>query len=163
MCLVLPSAPRNVHASIVNQTALEIQWLPPAIVGDQTQVFYDVDCSKPCSKDDGNECVDQTCGGDVIFVPYKDGLNMTQVIITNLSSFLKYTIKVYARNRVSELAKRKYRIKGTFTAITVRTNGSGEFKFVECTQYSTELCYPYLTDTGEAIYISTKITYTLLK
>ena len=130
MCLVLPSAPRNVHATFVNQSTLEIQWLPPAIIGVQTHVLYDVDCRKPCGKDDGNECVDQTCGGNAIFVPYKDGLNMTQVIITNLSSFVNYTIKIYARNRVSELAKRKYGIKETFTVITVRTNGSGEFKFV---------------------------------
>ena len=130
MCLVLPSAVRNVHVVFVNQSALEIQWLPPAIIGVQTRVFYDVDCRKPCGKDDGNECVDKACGGDVIFIPYRDGLNTTQVIVTNLFSFVNYTIKIYARNRVSELAKRKYGIKETFTAITVRTNGSGEFKFV---------------------------------
>ena len=118
--LVLPSAPRNVHATFVNQTALEIQWLPPAIIGVQTQVLYDVDCRKPCGKDDSNECVDKACGSDVIFIPYKDGLSMTHVIVANLSSFVNYTIKIYARNRVSQLA-----IKGNFTTISVRTNGSG--------------------------------------
>ncbi|KAJ7379751.1 Ephrin type-A receptor 5 [Desmophyllum pertusum] len=123
-CTVLPSAPMNVDVTFVNQSAVEIRWLPPAITGDKTQVFYDVDCRKPCDTDDEKECVEESCRSDVTYIPYKGGLNVTQVIVTNLLSFVNYTFKVYAKNRASEVAKRKHGVEGNFTTITFRTTGS---------------------------------------
>ena len=135
--IVLPTVPRNITLAFVNQSAVELRWLPPAITGDWTHVYYDVDCRKPCDNDDDNECVDKECGKDVTYLPYKEGLDMTKVMITNLSSFVNYTFNIYAKNSVSEVAKRRHGVEGVFTAITVRTNGSSKFLiFLENLQYA---------------------------
>ncbi|PFX22075.1 Ephrin type-A receptor 3 [Stylophora pistillata] len=124
-CTVLPSTPRNGHTTFVNQSTLGLQWDPPEVTGDHTQVWYDVDCRKPCDSDDENNCVvDKACGSDVIFLPSMVKLNTTQVIVGNLSSFINYTLKIYARNRVSEVSKSKHKLEGFFETIIVRTNGS---------------------------------------
>lgn len=124
--IVLPSAPRNAHTTFVNQSALGLQWQPPQVTGDQTQVWYDVYCRKPCDIDDDSNCVDKACGNDVVYEPSQVKLSIAQVIVGNLSSFINYTIKIYARNRVSEVAESKHGDDGKFETITVRTNGSGE-------------------------------------
>ena len=89
-------------------------------------MYYDVDCRKSCDNDDDNQCVNKECGKDVTYLPYKKDLHMTQVMTTNLSSFVNYTFKIYAKNRVSEVAKRRHGVEGNFASITVRTNGSGK-------------------------------------
>ena len=129
MFLVLPTVPRNINLAFVNQSAVELRWLPPAITGDRTHVYYDVDCRKPCDNDDDNDCVDKECGNDVTYLPHKEGLDMETVMATNLSSFVNYTFKIYAKNRVSEVAKRRHGVEGIFAAITVRTNASSKFLF----------------------------------
>ena len=93
------------------------------MIGDQTHVYYDVDCRKPCANDDDNECVDKKCKSFVT----KEGLNVTHVVVTNLSSFVNYTFKIYAKNRVSKVAKQRHRVEGNFATISVRTNGSSKF------------------------------------
>jgi len=90
-------------------------------------VYYDFDCLKLCDNDDDNECVDKECGNDVTYLPYKEDLDMAEVTITNLSSFDNYAFKIYAKNRVSEVAKRRHGVEGNYTAIFVRTNGSSKF------------------------------------
>lgn len=125
--IVLPSAPREAHVTFVNQSTVEIRWLPPAIIDDQTHVMYEVECLQPCKSDDDDECVDKTCGSDVTYIPYKEGLNVTYVMATNLSSFVNYTFTIYAKNRVSEVAKRRHGVEGKFMTISVRTNGSSKF------------------------------------
>lgn len=84
----------------------------------------------PCEEKDEDKCASKVCGSDVIFTPKKKGLNVSHVIVGNLSSFVLYTMKIFAKNRVSELARRKYGIEGNLTEITVRTNRSGEFEDV---------------------------------
>lgn len=123
----MPTIPRSINVAFVNQSAVELRWLPPAITGNQTQVYYGIDCRKPCENDDDRECLDEACETVVTYSPYKEGLNVTHVIVTGLSSFVNYTFKIYAKNRVSEVAERKHRAEGKFTAITVRTNASGKF------------------------------------
>lgn len=90
-------------------------------------MYYDVDCRKPCDNDDDNQCVDKECENDITYLPYKEDLDMTEVKITNLSSFVNYTFKIYAKNRVSEVAKRRHGVEGNFAEITVETNGSSKF------------------------------------
>lgn len=124
---VLPSAPRNANATFVNQSAVEIRWLSPLVPGDSSHVFYEVECRKSCNIEDENKCVEKPCSSDINYEPYREGLNVTQVIVTNLLSFMNYTFKVYAMNRVSEVAKRKHRVRGNFTTITLRTTGTGDF------------------------------------
>ena len=123
---VIPSAPRNAIASFVNQSAVKIRWLSPLVTGDSSHVFYKVECRKSCNIDDENNCVEKPCSIDGKYEPYKEGLNVTQVTVTKLMSFINYTFKVYAMNRVSEVAKRKHGIGGNFTTITLRTSGTGE-------------------------------------
>lgn len=127
LLLVLPSSPRNAKATFVNQSVVEIRWRSPLVPGDSSHVFYDVECRKSCNIDDENNCVEKPCSGDVKYEPYKKGLNVTQVIVTNLMPFINYTFKVYATNRVSEIAKRKHGVGRNFTTITLRTSGSGEW------------------------------------
>ena len=124
LSIEIPSAPQNVNVIFVNQSTLEIQWQPPVETGVQTYVFYEVECRRSCEGEDKSKCVDKACGSDVIFKPRKDGLNITHIIVGNLTSFVNYTIKVYARNRVSNVAKRIHGIPANFAAITIRTNGS---------------------------------------
>ena len=124
--LDLPSAPNNVNATFANQSAVELSWQPPEITGDQSHVFYDVDCLKPCNDDDGGKCVEVACGSNVGYIPGKEGLNDTQVMVTNLGPFVIYNFKIYARNRVSEVARRIHGVEGTFALITVRTEGSSK-------------------------------------
>ena len=123
---VIPSSPKNVQVIFVNRSALELKWQPPAVTGDQTHLFYDVDCRKPCESEDENKCVDKACGSDVFFIPRKDGFNITHVIVGNLTSYVNYTMKIYAKNRVSEVAKMKHRIEASLSEITVRTDASGK-------------------------------------
>ena len=94
-------------------------------------MFYKVDC-QTCSLNDKNNCVEESCGSDVNYVPNREGLNVTQVIVANLLSFMNYTFKVYAMNRVSEVAKRNNGVEGNFVTITMRTKGTSEFvKFID--------------------------------
>ncbi|XP_022796258.1 angiopoietin-1 receptor-like [Stylophora pistillata] len=123
-CTVIPSAPENVQVIFVNRSALELQWQPPVVTGDQTHVFYDVDCRKLCEDEDEDMCVNNACGSEVIFIPKRDGLNVNHVIVGNLSSFVIYTMQIFAKNRVSELARRKHGTEANFGEISVRTNGS---------------------------------------
>ena len=124
--LELPSAPRNVTATFLNQSAIGLTWKSPEIIGDQSHVFYDVSCLRPCNNDAQTKCADELCQNDVKYIPFNKGLNTTTVLVTNLSPFVNYTFKVYARNRVSEVAKRRHGIEGNFTVITVTTIGTGK-------------------------------------
>lgn len=120
----MPSAPRNATITFVNQSAVEIRWLPPVVTGDQTHLYYDVSCRKQYSSN--QKCLEGYCERDVSYIPNKEGLNVTQVIVADLSPFGNYSFKIYAKNRVSEVAKRRYRVEGSFITIVVKTNGSSE-------------------------------------
>lgn len=122
MCSVIPSASGILQVIFVNQSALELKWQLPAITGDHTHVFYDVDCRKPCEGEYDDKCVDKSCGSDVIFMLRKDCLSFTNVTVENLSSLISYTVKIYARNRVRDLAERKHGIEGNHAEITVKTS-----------------------------------------
>ena len=124
LSLAIPSAPKNVNVAFVNQSALEIQWQPPAETGVETHVFYEVGCRRPCEGEGESKCVEKPCRSDIIFIPRKDVLSTTHVIVGNLTPFVNYTMKVYARNRVSDVAKMKYGVQANFAAVTIRTNGS---------------------------------------
>ena len=87
-------------------------------------MFYDLHCRTSCDSDNDNECVAEECGNGVTYLPYKDGLKVT---VTNLSSFVSYTFKIYVKNRVSEVAKRRHGVEANFATISIRTNGSSKF------------------------------------
>jgi len=148
LLLVLPSAPRNVTVTFVNQSAVEIRWLPPVMPGDQTRVYYDVSCHKACVSNE--TCLDGDCERNVSYVPNKGGLNVTQVMISDLSPLDYYSFKIYAKNRVSEVAKRRHSVEGSFIAIVVRTNGSSELlmefvRNIHIRNQLREIRFPYCT------------------
>ena len=108
---------------------VELRWHPPSEVGDRGQVFYDINCFRPCNIDDDRVCAKEVCGSVVSYIPYKEKLNETQVMVTNLSSHVNYTFRIYARNRLSEWARRKHaRVKENFATITVETIGSSKLR-----------------------------------
>ena len=124
--LELPSAPRSVTATFLNQSVIGLTWKSPEVIGDQSHVFYDVSCLRPCNNDTQTTCAEEPCQNDVQYIPFNKGLNTTTVLVTNLSPFVNYTFKIYARNRVSEVAKRRHGIEGYFTVIILTTIGTGK-------------------------------------
>lgn len=124
--LEMPSAPRNVTATFLNESVIGLSWKSPEIIGDRSHVFYDVSCLRACINDAQTKCAEEPCQKDVKYIPFNKGLNTTTVLVTNLSPFVNYTFKIYARNRVSEVAKRRHDIEGNFTVITVTTIGTGK-------------------------------------
>ena len=124
--LELPSAPRNATATFLNQSAIGLSWKSPEIIGDRSHVFYDVSCLRPCNNDAQTKCAEEPCQNDVKYTPFNKGLNTTTLLVTSLSPFVNYTFKIYARNRVSEVAKRRHGIEGDFAVITLTTVGTGK-------------------------------------
>ena len=124
--LELPSAPRNVTATFLNQSVIGLTWKSPEVIGVQSHVFYDVSCLRPCNNDPETTCAEETCQNDAKYIPFNKGLNTTTVLVTNLSPFVNYTFQIYARNRVSEVAKRRHGIEGDFAVITLTTVGTGK-------------------------------------
>ena len=87
-------------------------------------MYYDVNCRKQC--DNSKNCLEEDCERGVNYIPNREGLNVTQVIVADLSPLVGYSFKVYAKNRVSEMAKRRHGVEGSFIGIVVRINGSSE-------------------------------------
>ncbi|XP_068753386.1 ephrin type-A receptor 7-like isoform X3 [Montipora capricornis] len=123
-CTEIPSAPKNVTVTFVNQTAIGLTWEPPETADDQSRVYYDVECWETCNENKDNKCVNRPCDNEVNYIPSKQGINKTQVMITNLSSFVNYKLTIYSRNRVSDLAREMHRLEGNFAFINVITNES---------------------------------------
>ena len=103
-----------------------IHWLPPVITGGQ--VFYEVECKRTCELN-GMDCTEETCDDNAGFV-FKDKIYSTKVMIPEtrraLSAYVNYTCKIIAKNRVSEIAKRKHKIEASSATISFRTKGSGK-------------------------------------
>ena len=126
LCVVLPSNPRNITVPFVNQSSALMCWLPPVITGGQ--VFYELECKRTCELN-GKDCAEETCDDDAGFV-FKDKIYSTKVMIPEttraLSAYVNYSCKIIARNRVSEMAKRKHKIEASSATISFRTKGSGK-------------------------------------
>ena len=116
--------------AFVNQSGVEITWQSPLETGDQTHVIYDVNCliRKICSIDDvdRDNCLYENCSRDVRYIPNNKGLKMNHVIVMGLSSFVNYTFKILAKNRVSEVAKRIYGDEGNFATLNIMIEGLGK-------------------------------------
>ena len=127
---MIPSTPRDVKVAFVNQSGVEITWQSPLETGDQTHLIYDVNCliRKICSIDDvdRDNCLYENCSRDVRYIPNNKGLKMNHVIVMGLSSFVNYTFKILAKNRVSEVAKRIYGDEGNFATLNIMIEGLGK-------------------------------------
>ena len=126
LCVVLPSNPRNITVPLVNQSSAVIHWLSPVITGGQ--VFYEVECKRTCELN-GKDCAEETCDDNAVFV-FKDKIYSTKIMIPEttraLFAYVNYTCKIIAKNRVSEMAKRKHKIEASGATISFRTKGSGK-------------------------------------
>ena len=124
--LEIPSIPRNTKVTLVNQSAVKLTWQLPEVTGYHTDVYYDVECRNTCNDDDEVNCDGTACRGQVSYLPSKQGLHETHVLITRLSSFVTYEFRIYARNRVSGVAKKLHGVVGNFALYRVTTNASSE-------------------------------------
>ena len=93
-------------------------------------VFYEVECRRTCEID-GRDCTEEICGGDsnsgFVFMNKSYATTMTiRGTMGWLSTFVNYTCKIVAKNRVSEVAARKHKVEARSTTITFQTNGSGK-------------------------------------
>ena len=126
LLLGLPSAPKNTSVAFLNQSAATIRWEPPENTSKSNHVFYDIFCLEPC-KGDGRSCIEEACPNGVSYIP-SQRLNETQVTVTNLFTYANYTFKIYTKNRVSELAKRKDGVDGNFATVTLLTMGASKLQ-----------------------------------
>ncbi|XP_051918414.1 ephrin type-A receptor 6-like isoform X1 [Hippocampus zosterae] len=102
-CTRPPSAPRNL-VSLINDTALFLQWMPPSDTGGRSDITYNVLCQR-CDGDGdsggGMQC--DPCEPDLRFIPRPLGLTGISVAILDYATPANYTFIVEAVNGVSGL------------------------------------------------------------
>ncbi|XP_067048824.1 ephrin type-B receptor 1-B-like isoform X1 [Acropora muricata] len=124
-CTDTPSKPRSASVYFVNESSAILTWFVPEITGTQTNVSYDVNCRPSCEYFSG--CENKTCNSDINGQLTGEGLKTTMFTAANLASFVNYTCKITAKNRVSEIAAAKTQAsesEGTVTYVNLRTKGT---------------------------------------
>lgn len=119
-----PSAPRNL-ISLVNDTALFLQWTPPSDTGGRRDLTYNVLCQR-CDGGDGDSGVAQCepCEPDLRFIPRPLGLTGTSVAVLDFAVHANYTFHVEAVNGVSGLGV----AARSLANVTITTHQAGEFQ-----------------------------------
>lgn len=119
-----PSAPRNL-VSLINDTALFLQWMPPSDTGGRKDITYNILCQR-CDASDGDGGVTQCepCGPDLRFIPRPLALTGTSVAILDFAMHTNYTFHVEAVNGVTGLGV----ATRSLANITVNTYQAGEFQ-----------------------------------
>ena len=126
--LETPSKPRSASVYFVNESSAILTWLIPEITGTQTNVWYDVNCRPSCENFSG--CEKETCDSDIDSQLTGEGLETTIFTAANLASFVNYTCKITALNRVSKITAAKIQAsksEQSFTYVTLKIKGSGKF------------------------------------
>uniref|UniRef100_A0A1A7YBT9 receptor protein-tyrosine kinase n=1 Tax=Iconisemion striatum TaxID=60296 RepID=A0A1A7YBT9_9TELE len=100
-CTRPPSAPRNL-VSLINDTALFLQWTPPANSGGRSDITYNILCQR-CDGGDGGVTQCEPCEPDLRFIPRPLGITGTSVAVLDFAMHANYTFHVEAVNGVSEL------------------------------------------------------------
>ncbi|XP_039867490.1 ephrin type-A receptor 6-like isoform X1 [Simochromis diagramma] len=102
-CTRPPSAPRNL-VSLINDTALFLQWMPPSDTGGRKDITYNILCQR-CGGSDSSGAVTQCepCEPDLHFIPRPLGITGTSVAILDFAMHANYTFHVEAVNGVSGL------------------------------------------------------------
>ena len=123
--LETPSKPRSASVYFVNESSTILTWLVPENTGTPNNVSYDVNCRPSCEYVSG--CEKETCNSDIN--GQLAGLKTTIFTLANLASFVNYTCKITAKNRVSKIAAAKTQAsesERSVTYVTLRTKGSGK-------------------------------------
>ncbi|XP_070787249.1 ephrin type-A receptor 6-like, partial [Enoplosus armatus] len=120
-CTRPPSAPRNL-VSLINDTALFLQWMPPSDTGGRKDITYNILCQR-CDGGDGDggaiQC--EPCEPDLRFIPRPLGLTGTSVAILDFAMHANYTFHVEALNGVSGLGV----AARSLANVTVNTHQAG--------------------------------------
>ncbi|KAE8277307.1 Ephrin type-A receptor 6 [Larimichthys crocea] len=118
-CTRPPSAPRNL-ASLINDTALFLQWMPPSDTGGRTSSTYNILCQR-CDGSIGDVTQCEPCEPDLRFIPRSLGLTGTSVAIIDYATHANYTFHVEAVNGVSGLGV----AARSLANVTVNTHQAG--------------------------------------
>lgn len=102
----------------INQTAVSLEWSPPADAGGRNDVTYRVICRR-CGWE-AEECA--PCGPNVGYLPAQSGLVETYASVVDLLAHANYTLEVEAVNGVSDLS----RTQRLFAAVSIATGQAGE-------------------------------------
>ncbi|XP_042558799.1 ephrin type-A receptor 6 [Clupea harengus] len=105
-CTRPPSAPRNLLFSM-NDSALFLEWAPPADTGGRRDLTYAVRCWRcgGSAGSAGSSC--DPCADDVRFLARPLGMGATRVTVEDFLAHANYTFQVEALNGVSALADRR--------------------------------------------------------
>ncbi|XP_008402573.1 ephrin type-A receptor 6-like [Poecilia reticulata] len=118
-CTRPPSAPRNL-ISLINDTALFLQWMPPINTGGRSDITYNVLCQRCDGGDVGvSQC--EPCEPDLRFIPRPLGITGTSVAILDYAMHTNYTFHVEAVNGVSGLGV----APRSLANVTVNTHQAG--------------------------------------
>lgn len=119
-----PSAPRNL-VSLINDTALILQWMPPHDSGGRKDITYNIFCQR-CDASAGVSSVAQCepCEPDLRFIPRPLGLTGTSVVVLDFAMHASYTFHVEAVNGVSSLGV----AARPLVNVTVNTHHAGELR-----------------------------------
>ncbi|TWW67933.1 Ephrin type-A receptor 6 [Takifugu flavidus] len=102
-CTRPPSAPRNL-VSLINDTALILQWMPPHDSGGRKDITYNIFCQRCDGSADISSIIQcEPCEPDLRFIPRPLGLTGTSVAILDFAMHVSYTFHVEAVNGVSAL------------------------------------------------------------
>uniref|UniRef100_A0A669ECK4 Ephrin type-A receptor 6 n=1 Tax=Oreochromis niloticus TaxID=8128 RepID=A0A669ECK4_ORENI len=120
-CTRPPSAPRNL-VSLINDTALFLQWMPPSDTGGRKDITYNILCQR-CGGSDSSSAVTQCepCEPDLHFIPRPLGITGTSVAILDFAMHANYTFHVEAVNGVSGLGT----TARSLANVTVTTHQAG--------------------------------------
>eukprot|EP00064_Thunnus_orientalis_P015446 superscaffoldBa00002862_g15498 len=120
-CTRPPTAPRNL-VSLINDTALFLQWMPPSDTGGRKDITYNILCQR-CDGSDGDSGVTrcEPCEPDLRFIPRPLGLTGTSVAILDFAMHANYTFHVEAVNGVSGLGV----AARSLANVTVNTHQAG--------------------------------------
>ncbi|XP_067029861.1 ephrin type-A receptor 3-like isoform X5 [Acropora muricata] len=124
-CTETPSKPRSASVYFVNESSTILTWLVPEITGTPNDVWYDVNCRLSCEYISG--CEKETCNSDINGQLTGKKLKTTIFTLANLASFVNYTCKITAKNRVSKIAAAKTQAsesERSVTYVNLRTKGS---------------------------------------
>uniref|UniRef100_A0A3B5BC09 receptor protein-tyrosine kinase n=1 Tax=Stegastes partitus TaxID=144197 RepID=A0A3B5BC09_9TELE len=120
-CTRPPSSPRNL-VSLINDTALFLQWMPPSDTGGRKDITYNILCQR-CDGGEGDSVVTQCepCEPDLRFIPRPLGITGTSVAILDFAMHANYTFHVEAVNGVSGLGV----AARSLANVTVNTHQAG--------------------------------------
>lgn len=117
-----PSAPRNL-VSLINDTALILQWMPPHDSGGRKDITYNIFCQRCDGSADISGVIQcEPCEPDLRFIPRPLGLTGTSVAILDFAMHVSYTFHVEAVNGVSALGV----AARPLVNVTVNTHHAGE-------------------------------------